>query len=113
MAGDEFTLEGLTVDVKVTSERLAQLENAQIVVEGRLKAIEDAQDVSNTHLQDILTRLDELRAAPPTSRKLPFCGFTICGAPNFPCATKKLQWRTMPSAPQNTVAHRHRHAPQK
>ena len=26
---------------------------------------QDAQDVSNTHLQDILARLDELRAAPP------------------------------------------------
>ena len=65
MAGNELTLEGLTEDVKVTSERLAQLENAQIEVEGRLKAIENAQDVSNTHLQDILARLEELRAAPP------------------------------------------------
>jgi hypothetical protein len=64
MPGDELTLEGLTEDVKVTSERLAQLESVQIEVEGRLKSIEDAQDVSNTHLQDILTRLEGLQAAP-------------------------------------------------
>jgi hypothetical protein len=50
--------------VKVTSERLAQLESVQIEVEGRLKSIDDAQDVSNTHLQDILTRLEGLEAAP-------------------------------------------------
>ena len=31
MAQDQPTLEGLTADVKVTSERLAQLEGAQIV----------------------------------------------------------------------------------
>lgn len=64
MAQDQPTLEGLTTDVKVTSERLAQLEGAQIVAEERLKAIEDAQGVANTHLQDILSRLDELQIAP-------------------------------------------------
>ena len=50
MAGNQVTLEGLTEDVKVTSEHLAQLEGAQIVAENRLKAIEDAQGVANTHL---------------------------------------------------------------
>ena len=65
MSGDELTLEGLTEDVKVTNERLAQLEGAQIATEERLKATEDAQAVSNTLLQDILARLDGLRAAPP------------------------------------------------
>ena len=30
MSGDELTLEGLTEDMKVTNERLAQLEGAQI-----------------------------------------------------------------------------------
>ena len=47
MAQDQPTLEGLTADVKVTSERLAQLEGAQIVAEERLKTIEDAQGVAN------------------------------------------------------------------
>ena len=42
MAQDQPTLEGLTADVKVTSERLAQLDGAQIAAEERLKAIEDA-----------------------------------------------------------------------
>ena len=65
MSGDEVTLEGLTEDVKVTNECLAQLEGAQIATEGRLKAIEDAQAASNTHLQDILARLEKLRVAPP------------------------------------------------
>ena len=65
MAQDQPTLEGLTADVKVTSERLAQLEGAQIAAEERLKAIEDAQGVANTQLQDILLRLDELRTALP------------------------------------------------
>ena len=64
MAQDQPTLEGLTADVKFTSERLAQLEGAQIVAEERLKAIEDAQGVANTQLQDILLRLDELRTTP-------------------------------------------------
>ena len=67
MAQDQPTLEGLTADVKVTSERLAQLEGAQIVAEERLKAIEDAQGVANTQLQDILLHLDELRTTPPRS----------------------------------------------
>ena len=67
MAGEELTLEGLSEDVKVTNERLAQLEGAQIEVEERLTAIEAAQAVSNTHLQDILARLEELRAAPPVN----------------------------------------------
>ena len=65
MTQDQSTLEGLTADVKVTSERLAQLEGAQIATEERLKAIEDAQGVANTQLKDILSRLDELRTAPP------------------------------------------------
>ena len=43
MAQDQPTLEGLTADVKVTTERLDQLEGAQIAAEERLKAIEDAQ----------------------------------------------------------------------
>ena len=59
MAQDQPTLKGLTADVTVTSEQLAQLEGAQIVAEERLKAIEDAQSVANTQLQDILLRLDE------------------------------------------------------
>ena len=67
MAGEQLTLEGLSEDVKVTNERLAQLEGAQIEVEGRLTAIEETQRVSNTHLQDILARLKELRAAPPVN----------------------------------------------
>ena len=50
MAQDQPTLEGLTTDVKVTSERLAQHEGAQILAEERLKAIEDTQGVANTHL---------------------------------------------------------------
>ena len=65
MLGDELTLEGLTKDVKVTNEHLSQLEGAQIATEEKLKAIEDAQAASNTHLQDILARLDELRVASP------------------------------------------------
>ena len=64
MAQFQPTLEGLTADVKVTSERLAQLEGAQIVVEEMLKAIEDAQGVANTQLPDILLRLVELRTTP-------------------------------------------------
>ena len=35
------------------------------MAEERLKAIEDAQGVANTQLKDILSRLDELRTAPP------------------------------------------------
>jgi hypothetical protein len=50
--------------VKVTSEHLAQLESGQIEVEGRFKSIEDAQCVSNTHLQDILICLEGLQVAP-------------------------------------------------
>ena len=65
MTQDQPTLEGLTADVKVSSERLAQLEGAQIATEERLKAIEDAQGVANTQLKDILSRLDELQTAPP------------------------------------------------
>ena len=64
------TLEGLTADVKVTSERLAQLEGAQIATEERLKVIEDAQGVANTQLKDILSRLDELRTAPPVNNNV-------------------------------------------
>ena len=70
MAGDQPTLEGLTSDVKVTSEHLAQLEGAQIMAEERLKAIEDAQGVANTQLKDILSRLDELRTAPPINNNV-------------------------------------------
>ena len=59
MAHDQPTLEGLTADVKVTSERLAQLEGAQIAAEKRLRAVEDAQGVATTQLKDIFSRLDE------------------------------------------------------
>ena len=70
MAQDQPTLEGLTADVKVTSERLAQLEGAQIVAKERLKAIEDAQGVANTQLQDILLHLDELRTTLPVNNNV-------------------------------------------
>ena len=56
MAQDQPTLEGLTADVKVTSERLAQLEGAQIATEERLKAIEDAQGVANSQGQKMFSK---------------------------------------------------------
>ena len=70
MAQDQPTLEGLTADVKVTNEHLAQLEGARIVAEERLKSIEDAQGVANTHLQEVLSRLDELQTAPPINNNI-------------------------------------------
>ena len=51
--------------MKVTGERLAQLEGAQIAAEKRLRAVEDAQGVATTQLKDIFSCLDELRTAPP------------------------------------------------
>lgn len=58
--------EGLEEDVRVTNERLAQLEGAQIETNATLAAMERAQGVTNTSLAGIMARLDEMAHASTT-----------------------------------------------